>query len=287
MATTFALHIDCDPLWIYAREYGLSIDQQELIYRQALPQFVETFARHGLPATFFVVGKELEREDGQEFFASAVAAGHALANHTYSHLVDFSQQDSASLRREIVDCDRAIREHTGFAPRGFRGPGYFHSAEIERVLKELNYLYDSSVLPGPAALMMAAYLRMKGEAEGKSFGAWENFWASSRPKRSAGGLVQLPIAVMPYARLPVHTTFIYKFGIPYLDFALRLLASTPGHHILLFHAIDLLDYPNPERFSKVIVPLSWSYGARQDLVDHILEKVGSQVVLSEKHWAPQ
>lgn len=281
---TFALHVDCDPLWIYSREYGIDPGSAELIYTQALPRLLDLFDRAGAKATLFVIGQELQHAHARTLFQRAVGAGHRLANHTQHHLVDFAAQDEASVRREIAECHEALRAAFGCKPVGFRAPGYAHLPSVATVLAELGYQYDGSVLPGPASLAMSAYMRMRGQARDKSFGGWSNLLASTRVKRD-GAVAQVPIAVLPLARLPVHTTFIYLFGIRYLDFALRMLSRRPGHHVLLLHAIDALDHPQPERFKNKVIPMRWTYQARIDTVSRILNRVAGGVVLTEQYLA--
>ena len=47
------------------------------------PALLEILARHGLKATFFVVGKYVEERP--DLVQRAVAEGHEIGNHTYSH----------------------------------------------------------------------------------------------------------------------------------------------------------------------------------------------------------
>jgi peptidoglycan-N-acetylglucosamine deacetylase len=47
------------------------------------PQLLELYERHGAKATFFEIGKWIEREPA--LAREVQAAGHALGNHTYTH----------------------------------------------------------------------------------------------------------------------------------------------------------------------------------------------------------
>lgn len=282
MTTTFAIHVDCDPLWVYEREYQLDAGHHDLIYQQALPAFLELCQDAGVKASFFMIGQELLREDCRSFCRKAVESGNAIANHSFTHRIDFGGLGDDELRQEIVEANLLIQREAGFSPKGFRAPGYCHMPAIAATLSELNYLYDSSVLPGPAALMMQTFFWLKGQAKDKSFDAWRNFFASRRLQAlEKTGLMSVPIAVMPFLRMPIHTTFVYQFGVTYLKLALEALSRSPGHHVLLFHAIDLLDHPQPERFSGQVLPLRHSFSTRCDIVEYILRRVSSRVVLTE------
>lgn len=282
MSTTFAIHIDCDPLAVYETEYGLRADRHELIYRQALPEFLDFFRQNGISATFFVIGRELERDDCRAFCREAIAQGHAIGNHTLTHPVGFAALSPKLRRREITLAHDVIGSQSGYAPVGFRAPGYSFSPDIAEVLHELDYSYDSSTLPGPAALLITAYMRAKGAARGKSFGVWSNLLARRRPHMLTARLAELPIATVPFLRLPVHTTFIYQFGRAYLWAALAALRRSRGHHVFLFHAIDLLDHPDRASLAEHLLPLRWTIGARRALVDEVSRELAPRCVQSER-----
>lgn len=287
--TSFAIHVDCDPLWVYAREYGLNVDRQDLIYRQALPAFLDLLDRFGVSATFFAIGQELAEPAFADFMRDAVARGHRIANHTLHHLPEFSNLDVPGKRAEIVEAHNRIAETVETPIQGFRAPGYAVDPNVHEILDELGYLYDSSVLPGPATLMMSVFYRLKGDrTENKSFAAASNFFASSRIVKSrSNDIFCIPISTIPFLRMPIHTTFIYQFGIKYGRMGLDLLSRTRGHHVLLFHAIDLLDHPIPGQFENKVIPMRWSFRDRAQLVSAILESVADRVCVTEELLATE
>ena len=280
---SFAIHVDCDPLWVYAREYGLNIEQQDLIYSQALPAFLDVLDRFGVSATFFAIGQELAEPAFAEFIRDAVARGHRIANHTLHHLPEFSSLDVAGKRAEIEEAHRRIADIVATPVVGFRAPGYAIDPKVHEILADLGYLYDSSVLPGPATLMMSVFYHLKGDrGENKSFSAASNFFASSRIRKSANSdILCIPIATIPYFRMPIHTTFIYQFGETYGRLGLDMLTRTRGHHVLLFHAIDMLDHPAPEQFEGKVIPMRRTFAERERLVTSILEAVADRTCLTE------
>src|SRR5258708_8892830 len=158
---TFAIHVDCDNLWIYEAEDGRpTSDEQDLIYTQALPSLMEDFARWNIRATFFVIGRELDRRSCADFCRSALAAGHRIANHSFSHRPDFSKLTSAEKREDIVAADAAITKATGRKPIGLRPPGNSGDPDLATILQTAGYAYDSSILPGPAGLLMKTYMTL-------------------------------------------------------------------------------------------------------------------------------
>ena len=73
------------------------------------PELLDLLQRHGVSATFFVVGKYVEQEP--QLVRRAVSEGHALGNHTYSHtsILRLSREEIAS---ELARCAATV-EHAG------------------------------------------------------------------------------------------------------------------------------------------------------------------------------
>jgi peptidoglycan-N-acetylglucosamine deacetylase len=285
--TSFAVHVDCDNLWIYETEFGIPVSgRQDLIYRQALPALLEIFARRRIKATFFVIGSELERPGCAEFCRQALAAGHRIGNHSLSHRVDFAHLSAADKTREIGTAHEQIQRETGVAPIGFRAPGYHIDGDVVAALARLGYRYDTSILPGPAGYLMKAYMLVLGQgAKGKSFGPLSSVFARRAPHRIGGGdtpIWEYPIATFPIVRLPIHSTFVYRFGEAYLRAAIGRLARMKGHHIYLLHAIDGLDHPDPGVYGGRLIPLTRSYDQRLGFLDRLGALLEGRVRLTEE-----
>lgn len=85
------------------------------------PAALEILARHGARATFFMVGELAMRYP--DIVRAAAAAGHAVANHSWSHL-SFPMMTGGEQYRQLRRCEEAL------APYGeklFRPP-YFHQS---------------------------------------------------------------------------------------------------------------------------------------------------------------
>ncbi|HET6498992.1 MAG TPA: polysaccharide deacetylase family protein [Coriobacteriia bacterium] len=81
---------------------------------------LDILAEHDVRATFFVVGRLVERHPG--IARRIVEDGHLIGNHTQSHAI-LTSHDGAGIRREIAEGTRSIREVTGVTPQWFRPPG--------------------------------------------------------------------------------------------------------------------------------------------------------------------
>jgi peptidoglycan/xylan/chitin deacetylase (PgdA/CDA1 family) len=70
------------------------------------PVLLELLARHGVKASFFMVGRKIERHP--ELAARVLAEGHELGNHSYSH-VRLIFRSSAFVEEEIAKTDTLLR----------------------------------------------------------------------------------------------------------------------------------------------------------------------------------
>jgi peptidoglycan/xylan/chitin deacetylase (PgdA/CDA1 family) len=82
-------------------------------------QILDILRERNVRATFFVCGKNVER--APQIVRRIVAEGHALGNHTYSHLVVYFRS-RATLAEEIDRTQQVIERVTGYRPSVFRPP---------------------------------------------------------------------------------------------------------------------------------------------------------------------
>ena len=117
---------------------------------------LEVLARHGVRATFFMIGKYLTEHGA---IAREVArAGHEIGNHTFTHpnLIFCSR---AQVEREITACATALEDAVGAPARLFRPPFGGRLPAVLRAVRRLGYepvLWSVSsrdwTLPTPAAI---------------------------------------------------------------------------------------------------------------------------------------
>ena len=87
------------------------------------PRVLEQLDRHGVRATFFLVGAQAERHP--ELVREIVARGHAIGNHTWSHL-DAWMHDFPVVADELARTDDLLAELTAARPVWVRPPhGHF------------------------------------------------------------------------------------------------------------------------------------------------------------------
>ena len=81
--------------WLYPRAIWRMDPSVKAVYLtfddgpipEATPFVLETLARYGIKATFFVVGDNVHKHP--DVFRQVVAAGHRIGNHTYNHIGGF------------------------------------------------------------------------------------------------------------------------------------------------------------------------------------------------------
>lgn len=108
---------------------------------------LDTFARHGVRATFFTLGWVAERHPA--LVRRIVAAGHELASHGHAHEL-VHEIGEGSFRADIRRAKAALEDAGGVAVRGYRAPTFSigpHTPWAHAVLAEEGYAYSSSVFP--------------------------------------------------------------------------------------------------------------------------------------------
>ena len=254
-----ALSVDLDPLTAYYDIHGLGDPPPLLrgtILRKALPRFEELFAEAQVPATFFVVGRDFEENtDAQTVLRRLAEAGHEVGNHTYSHPYDLSQLPEQVVAAEVQRAHQVLVDVVGVdhAPVGFRAPGYSLTAKLHRVVADQGYRYDSSMFPSPpyylAKLAVMAGMALRGRRSGAVVADPRTLLCPADPyrpdpsrpwRRGQSPLVELPVAVHPFSRVPAIGTFIAASPERLRRFFLDGMAGRPFFNLEL-HGIDLAD----------------------------------------------
>lgn len=101
------------------REVWLTIDDGP--DPEQTPKLLDILQRHGARASFFVVGKNVDRN--RALCRRMLSEGHTLENHTQTHPAGlFWTLPCCAIRDEIARCSHAIRVAAGVSPSWFRSP---------------------------------------------------------------------------------------------------------------------------------------------------------------------
>lgn len=249
---TLSVGVDVDSLCHYYRIHGLDeAAATNAAYTLGVPRFTQLFEALDLPATFYCVAEDLDREDNRERVRALAAAGYEIGNHTWQHRYDLSRLPAAERRAEVAE-GRARLEAAAEAPVvGFRSPGYTTNAALQQDVRDTGHLYDSSAFPCPpyylAKATVMGLMRLRGRRSRSILDHPRVLLAPGQPYRAAldqpyrageAGLWQFPISV--FAGLPLIGTAFTALG-PHLSGALVRAARAASRHLTLeFHALDLL-----------------------------------------------
>jgi polysaccharide deacetylase family protein (PEP-CTERM system associated) len=105
------------------------------------------FARHGVKATFFVLGWVAERQPA--LVREIASTGHEVACHGWSHQLVYSQ-DRDVFREETLRSKALLEDLLGAPVAGYRAASYSVTADslwALDVLAEAGFEYDSSIFP--------------------------------------------------------------------------------------------------------------------------------------------
>lgn len=249
MRTTL-VSVDLDDISCYHAIHGIDGPPPRahgVVLERCLPRFLELFAAVGIRATFFVIGRDLDRDlraggVGASHLRQALAEGHELANHSHAHAYDLVRWNSQAQRSDLRACDILLRE-LGADVTGFRAPGYTHDRRLLQQVAALGYTYDSSALPSPpyyaAKLGVIASMLAIGRRSRSMVRGARTFLGPRTPYRDrASGLCELPMSVTPRLRIPLIGTSMLS-GSEFVARRLAERAASLDYFHLELHGIDL------------------------------------------------
>jgi hypothetical protein len=247
-----------------------------------------------------------------ELVKGLLADGHAVANHSYTHRLDFRAIPPAEMRDEVERCHAAARQALGRELRGFRAPGYAWSPMLLDVLAELGYAYDASLMPSPWGFVfrwMDARLQKQaqrttrpGEPHGvelhtrniprkTQYPLFSNTFKSLWPQRVElpGGksIMQLTSATSNQARLPFQAGVCMRLGYPYFQInAANMMGWRRRPFLFLFHAADLadlshLEIPFFQKSSFFSTPIAERLNLAKDFLEYVSER---RPVITTEEW---
>ena len=256
--------LDLDDLGCYAAIHGLDVAARRgLALEVWLPRFLDPFAKHEVHATIFVIGSDLEHDlrpagAGRRCCSRALAEGHELGNHSYSHAYELHRWPAEAIAADLRRCDTLLRE-LGAVPKGFRAPGYTHDRAMLMQVSALGYAYDSSLLPSPSyylgKLGVLGLRRLRGRRSASQTGGARSFVGPTAVHYLPElGLWEVPISVSQVLRLPLIGTFVLGDTAPMMSQAAgRALRKRPPRPGTFTSSCTRSTWPTPR-------PTAWIRG---------------------------
>jgi peptidoglycan/xylan/chitin deacetylase (PgdA/CDA1 family) len=115
---------------------------------RGLPHLLELLKRKGISATFFITGNIAQRFP--ETVEAILKDHHEIGCHSFRHkpLTNYLFNNEYKQRKDIEKGTNTLESLTGRRPILFRAPEFSVNKITLRILEELDYQLDSSVLPG-------------------------------------------------------------------------------------------------------------------------------------------
>ncbi|MBX9659160.1 MAG: DUF3473 domain-containing protein [Nitrospiraceae bacterium] len=136
-------HFQVSAFWSDARRQEW--DRYESRVENNTRVLAELLAKHGIKATFFILGWVAERHP--EMVKSLAAQGHEVASHGYGHEL-VTTQSPEQFRQDVRRAKTILEDLTGNCVVGYRAPSFSITSDNSwalSILVEEGYLYDSSI----------------------------------------------------------------------------------------------------------------------------------------------
>lgn len=260
-----AISSDIDTLQSLYKGHGLRRDGYTYAeMRIGLENFSRFLERYQARATLFMVGNDFHQPQNVDPIRAVAAQGHEIANHSMHHTQGFRLLGPMAMETEIAGMEDACLAVTGRRPVGFRSPGWNIGDGAVEILMRRGYLYDSSVHP---TMLMPVFkflhwwnTRRRSAGDRTAMGQWDYMTAPLRPYRSSatrlarpgvGGIVELPVTVVPVIRAPFWATFLLATGLDVFKASLKALVATGMPVQFQFHLSDFVDFNDREFAGQV------------------------------------
>ena len=145
-AVSISFDLDTEALWLgfYKQSSASYISRGVYGPRVGMPRILKLLDKHDVPATFFtpVMSMMLHPETLQHILARP---RHELAFHSYVHesVVEFKGNEERETYQKALT---KFTELTGKRPVGFRSGAWDLTEQTLDIVKELGFLYDSSLM---------------------------------------------------------------------------------------------------------------------------------------------
>jgi len=136
-------HFQVSAFWSDARRQQW--DRYESRVERNTRLLAELLAKHGMKATFFILGWVAERHP--DLVKSLAAQGHEVASHGYGHEL-VTTQSPERFRQDVRAAKEILQDLTGSPVAGYRAPSFSITSETAwalSILVEEGYTYDSSI----------------------------------------------------------------------------------------------------------------------------------------------
>lgn len=232
--------------------------------RMGLENFTNFLEAYQTKATLFMVGNDFKPTINHDAIKAMAANGHEIANHTMTHAQGFRLLAPEEKNIEISGMEGICKQVTGTSPKGFRAPGWNISDDALPILKRRGYLYDSSIHPTTLMPLLKILhwktMSSRSQMDRTTMGHLKYMFASNKPyktdmtsfsRKGSDGILEFPLTVMPFVRVPFFATFLLATGIKLFAATFNLLKKMNYPIQFQFHLSDFVDYTHPDLADQV------------------------------------
>lgn len=253
------ISLDLDNQWSYMKIHGdEGWEKYPSYFDIFIPHVLDMLDKLELKITFFIVGKDAEKEENRKYLRMITDRGHEVGNHSLNHESWLQSYSYEETEKEIIAAEEAIECSAGMKPKGFRGPGFSWSVNVLKILQKRGYIFDASTLPtylGPLArkyyFMKSNLSREEKKARKELFGKFSEGCRSLKPYYwdlgNGNKILEIPVTTMPVFKIPFHLSYLLYLSnismglmVLYLKTAIGLCKLTRTPLSFLLHPLDLV-----------------------------------------------
>ena len=116
-------------------QFALTFDDGPSEFTQQLLSMLD---EHHVPATFFVLGTQVDQPQFQQVFRDTYARGHQIAVHTYDH-PHLNALSPKQIKDQLSRTDQAIRNVIGVSPQYMRPPFGECLEQCQQIVQGMGY----------------------------------------------------------------------------------------------------------------------------------------------------
>jgi len=192
-------------------EYDWERKETNNIY--LIPKLLDLFDDYDIKATFFVLGKLIEKH---EDFIKEISKRHEIGSHGFSH-INLSKVDNKKLEKEVY-LTKNILSDLKINCNGFRSPYFLFHKELGKTLEKNGYKYDSSI------------------SKGIMWGRYYNIFLPNKPYYLYNKIIEIPVSNFSFLKMP--------FGLPFIRLAKKIrlpVNNIKDSFVFYMHPYELLE----------------------------------------------
>jgi len=101
------------------------------------PQVLDVLKQYDVKAVFFVIGERIAGNEG--ILKRMQADGHQIGNHSFSHKKTFPLFGAKKMAADMLQCEQAIEQATGYQTKWFRPPFGVTNPNVAKAVKMRGY----------------------------------------------------------------------------------------------------------------------------------------------------